>query len=69
MFPASCGKLPAIAVGFPQSCAVLPPFSGAFPQVAQDFRTPPEVSRKLWETSVDLRKGKTGVFVTSVHCI
>ncbi|WP_082738311.1 hypothetical protein [Chryseobacterium sp. CCH4-E10] len=55
MFPASCGRLPAIAVGFPQSCAGLPPFSGTFLQVARDFRTSPEVSRRLWEPSVLLR--------------
>lgn len=55
LLPASCGRLPAIAVGFPQSCVGLPPFSGAFLQVSRDFRTPPEVSHRLWETSGDLR--------------
>ncbi|MEC3875762.1 hypothetical protein [Chryseobacterium salviniae] len=78
MFPADCGRLPAIAVGFPQvvqdfrrspevpaSCAGLPYTSGAFLQVVGNFRRPPLVSCKLLETSVDLRKGKTGVFVTS----
>lgn len=54
-FPASCGRLPYISVGFLQ--------------LARDFHTSPEVSRRLLETSVDLLKCKTRVFVTSCNCI
>lgn len=96
-FPASCGRLPAIAFGFLQVaqdllqlhfvintpvcnflqlhfiinipvCNLLQ-LQLVSRRVAQDFRTPPVVSRRLWESSGDLRKCKTGVFVISVHRI
>ncbi len=63
-FPAELRGTSAVLRSFPASCAGLPYSSGGFPQVVGVFRRSPLVSCKLRETSGDLRKGKTGMFVT-----
>lgn len=55
-FPATCGRLPAIAGGYKQGCFKQNAGAGGFPQLAGDFQRTTEVTnrgvlnkRRSWE--------------------